>query len=274
MTVDGLTSAEVTARAQERYPELFEAQPPIELEYRDDIPILTVRTFGGGAYSQAGIDYGDFLQDAFDGFSSRGVTDLILDLRNNGGGSDAFGKMLVAYFLDDAFDYYAALELNDYRFDFMQYTTSPDREFPEDRRRPNDRGTYDVLGHPNLGPQQPAEPGFRRRVYVLQNGGSFSATGEFTSVLHHNYEDAVFVGEESGAGYYGNVSGAGVLLVLPNSGIRVNLPLMKYSTAADGYTPVDRGLLADIEIEASIEDVLADRDAVLEHTLELIRESR
>ena len=49
---------------------------------------------------------------------------------------------------------------------------------------------------------------------------------------------------------------------------------MKYSTAAEGYTPVDRGLLADIEIEASIEDVLADRDAVLEHTFELIRESR
>jgi hypothetical protein len=109
---------------------------------------------------------------------------------------------------------------------------------------------------------------------VLQNGGSFSATGEFTSVLHHNYPDAVFVGEEGGAGYYGNVSGASVRLTLPNSGVRVNLPLMKYSSAVEGYTPLDRGLIPDISIEPSIEDILVGSDTVLEDTLRRIHESR
>ena len=191
----------------------------------------------------------------------------------SGGGSDAFGKMLFAYFADGEFDYYSALEMNHYRFDFQRYTDRPEQEFPEDRRRPNDHGTYDVLGHPNLGPQQPLEPGYRGRVWVLQNGGSFSATGEFTSVLHHNYPDAVFVGEESGAGYYGNVSGASVTLTLPNTGVRVTLPLMKYSSAVEGYTPVDRGLIPDIELEPSIEDVLVGHDTVLEYTLRMISQS-
>lgn len=271
--VSGITSEVLTRRFEERYTDLPVDLPPIELEYRGEIPILTVRTFGGGAYGRADIDYGGFLREAFEGFAERGVQDLIIDVRNNGGGSDAFGKMLFAYFAETEFDYYSALELNDYRFDLMQYTSTPDREFPENQRRPNDHGTYDVVGHPNLGPQQPLEPGYRGRVWVLQNGGSFSATGEFTSVLHHNYPDAVFVGEESGAGYYGNVSGAGVSLTLPNTGVRVSLPLMKYSSAVEGYTPVDRGLIADIEVEPSIEDVLAGRDAVLDHTLGLILEA-
>ena len=48
---------------------------------------------------------------------------------------------------------------------------------------------------------------------------------------------------------------------------------MKYSSAVEGYTPIDRGLIPDIEVEPTIEDVLAGRDAVLEHTLRLIRES-
>jgi C-terminal processing protease CtpA/Prc len=274
VAVSGITSDVLTRRFEERYADLAADQPPIALQYREEIPILTVRTFGGGAYTQAGIDYGEFLRDAFEGFAERGVEDLIIDVRNNGGGSDAYGKMLFAYFADSAFDYYAALELNDYRFDFQRYTNMPDREFPESQRRLNDHGTYDVLGHPNLGPQQPLEPGYRGRLWVLQNGGSFSATGEFTSVLHHNYPDAVFVGEESGAGYYGNVSGASVRLVLPNTGVRVNLPLMKYSSAVAGYSPADRGLIPDVEFEPSIEDVMAGRDAMLDHTLQLIRELR
>ncbi len=255
--VSGITSEELTRRFDERYSDVAVDLPPIELEYRGEVPILTVRTFGGGAYRPAGIDYGDFLHDAFEGFAERGAQDLIIDVRNNGGGSDEYGKMLFAYFADAEFDYYASLEMNHYRFDFQRYTSRPDSEFPEDRRRPNDHGTYDVLGHPNLGSQQPLEPGYRGRVWVLQNGGSFSATGEFTSVLHHNYADAMFVGEESGAGYYGNVSGASVRLTLPNTGVRVNLPLMKYSSAVEGYTPVDRGLIPDIEVEPSIEDVLS-----------------
>jgi hypothetical protein len=271
--VAGITGAELTQRFGERYPDVETAAPPIELEYRGDVPVLTVRTFGSGAYGQAGIDYDEFLREAFDDFAQRGVQDLIIDVRNNGGGSDEFGRSLYAYFADSEFDYYAALEMNDYRFDFQRYTNQPDREVPEDQRRANDHGTYDVLGHANLGPQQPLDPGYRGRVWVLQNGGSFSATGEFTSVLHHNYPDAVFVGEESGAGYYGNVSGASVRLTLPNTGVQVNLPLMKYSSAVEGYTPVDRGLIPNIEIEASIDDVLAGRDAVLEHALQRIGES-
>ena len=42
--------------------------------------------------------------------------------------------------------------------------------------RKNDRGWFDVLGHPDRGLQMPEEPGFRGRVAILIDGGSFSAS--------------------------------------------------------------------------------------------------
>jgi hypothetical protein len=275
IAVDGLNSSQLARRFQARYPEKENGGPPIEFEIRDGVAILTVRTFGGGAYGSAGINYAAFLEDAFGQIGDGQIRDLIIDVRDNGGGSDAFGKMLFAHLTDQAFDYYESLQINNYKFEFQRYTNSPDREIPESQRRPNDSGTYDLLGHPNLGTQQPQTPGFDGRVYVLQNGSSFSATGEFTSVLHYNRGERpiVFIGEEGGSGYYGNVSGMVVTLTLPNTGIRVNLPLVKYSMAVSGYRPTDRGLVPDQEVTPTIDDVLADRDVVLEYAIALARKA-
>ena len=81
--------------------------------------------------------------------------------------------------------------------------------------RSNDRGTYDYLDHSNLGSHEPQGMSFGGPVVILQDGGSFSATSEFLSVVRHA-DRAVFVGEESGGGYYGNTSGLGTSVTLPN----------------------------------------------------------
>jgi C-terminal processing protease CtpA/Prc len=190
----------------------------------------------------------------------------VIDVRGNGGGSDDFGKLLAAHLLEHPFDYYAALEINAPSFSFLRYTNQPDWRMPEDRVRPNARGVYDVLGHPNLGLQQPVVPVYGGAVTILIDGGSFSATGEFTSVIHHAGR-ATFVGEESGAGYYGNTSGPSALLTLPHTGVRVRIPFMRYSSAVSGYAPEDRGLIPDHEVTPTIDDLLAGRDPVLAFAL-------
>jgi C-terminal processing protease CtpA/Prc len=129
---------------------------------------------------------------------------------------------------------------------------------------------YDVLGHPNLGPQQPVDPVFAGDVIILIDGGSFSATGEFTSVVHH-LGRATFVGEEGAAGYYGNTSGVGARLTLPHTALRVRIPFERYSCAVSGYEPRDRGLIPDHVVTPTIEDLLAERDPALDLALELAR---
>jgi C-terminal processing protease CtpA/Prc len=273
LTVDGLTDVELMERFRTRYPDLAEDGPPIELDYRDDIAILTVRTFAGSAYQRAGVDYPKFLKESFEEFQLNGVRDLIIDVRDNGGGSDVFGRLLFAYLTDEDFEYYRSLEVNDNHFDFLEYTDADDEAMPEERFRENDHGTYDLLGHPNLGVQSPLEPTFNGNVYVLMNGRSFSATGEFTSVAHY-HGVARFAGEEGGAGYYGNTSGFVPTLTLPNTGLRVRIPMVRYTMAVSGYAPVDRGLIPDIPINPTMEDVLSGRDSELDSLIGLINENR
>ena len=273
IAVDGVTAEELTGRFESRYAEVASAEqnrPPVELTYRDGIAVLTVRTFGGRSISSAGIDYPAFLQRTFEELADRQARSLIIDVRNNGGGSDEYGKLLAAYLIADTFDYYRYLEVNRDSFAFLEHTSMSNSDLPQDRFRANERGRYDFVGHPNLGPQEPLQPNFRGDVYILINGSSFSATGEFTSVVHHR-QRATFIGEECGAGYYGNTSGMMVMLELPNSGVRVRVPLVRYTMAVSGYEPLDRGLIPEHYVEPTIDDVLAGRDAAMGYALGLIR---
>ena len=122
-------------------------------------------------------------------------------------------------------------------------------------------------------PQAPRPESYGGNVYVLVDGGSFSATGEFASIAHHNRR-AVFVGEETGATYYGNVGGGFLLLTLPHSRIRVTIPVLRYVMAVSGYPHRDRGLLPDHPVTQPVEDFIAGVDTQMEYTLDLIRQGR
>ena len=75
-----------------------------------------------------------------------------------------------------------------------------------------------------------------------------------------------------GGGYYGNTSGAGLALTLPHSGLRLSVPLWKYSM--DVSTPERPiGVQADVRLEPSVADILAGRDAVLEAAVAMALEA-
>ncbi|NIM59886.1 MAG: hypothetical protein GTO16_13260 [Candidatus Aminicenantes bacterium] len=272
--VKGLRRKELTNIFTERYPDAAKIPPPIELDYREDIAILTIRTFGGGSYQRAKISYPGFMKKSFREFEEKDIKALIIDLRNNGGGADLFGKILFAYLTDKPFKYYKHLRVKKKEFLFLEHTDVPpkERKLPDNRLKENDSGTYDLLGHPNQGIQNPIKPTFKGKVYVLINGASFSTSGECTSLIHF-HKKAKFVGEECGAGYYGNTSGFMPKLTLPNTGIQVRIPLVKYSMAVSGYAP-DRGINPDYPVVPRIEDVLNEKDTEMDFVIELIEKSR
>jgi len=266
----GLTEDQLNAEFEKRYPEAAKDKPPVELEYKGNIPVLTIRTFGGG-YTKAGIAYPEFLKNAFAQFYEKKIKNLVIDLRDNSGGSDDYGKMLFAYLIDSPFQYYKHLEVKQNKHSFWSYTNMPEGE----KRlasyiKKNNRGTYDVdeSQHPNLGIQQPLKPTFKGNVFILINGGSFSATGECTTMIHF-YKKGKFVGEECGAGYYGNTSGFGAFLTLPNTRLRIGIPMVKYVMPVSGYPP-DRGIIPDYPVDPKINDLLNGRDTEMEFVLDLI----
>lgn len=165
--------------------------------------------------------------------------------------------------------YYESMIINKGKFDFMKYTDSPNLEIPEDAIKINDVGTYDVIDHPNLGIQKNSTPYYSGKLFVLIDGDSFSTTSECISMLH-SYTSAIFVGEESGGGYYTNCSGSVPQLILPNSLLQIGIPLAKYSMAVKGYKYKDRGMIPDYNISPNIKDKILSHDPELEFVLKLI----
>jgi hypothetical protein len=87
----------------------------------------------------------------------------------------------------------------------------------------------------------------------------------------HFHKLAVFIGEECGAGYYGNTSGFMPTLTLPNTKLRVRIPMMRYVMAVSDYQYPDRGIIPDYPFQRSIEDYLNDQDTELEYVFNLIK---
>ena len=235
------------------------------------VAVLTIRTFGGFADRARKVPLGPFLAEAFGEIQAKGAETLILDLRGNSGGRDALGKQLFAHLTDHDFIYYQALILNKRSFSFAPYLDRPVEIAGGDvQARPD--GRFDVA-HPNIGPQQPAQPGFRGRVIALADRDSFSATGEFLTAFHSARRGAI-VGEETGAGYTGNTSGDSANLTLPHTKLRLGVPLNGYYLPSVRPAARDRGVPPDVPVALTIAGKLTGRDPVMERALRLASEKK
>jgi C-terminal processing protease CtpA/Prc len=267
-TLKGLLYDSLVKIRKQKYP-AFQQSPAEFKLLNSSTAYLKIASLDENDYDKSKMDFYSFLRSSFDSINSKGIKNLILDMRGNGGGTDEYGKTLFSYFVDHAFLYYDSLTINKATFSFMKYTNHPNAKVPEQGIRLNSSGTYDVLAHPNVGNQQKSEPNYSGRLFVLIDGSCFSTTSECLSMLK-SYTSAVFIGEESGGGYYGNCSGFVSELILPNSLLQIEIPLMKYSMAVKKYKYKDRGIIPDHSISPTIKDKISGVDPELDFTKKLV----
>lgn len=110
---------------------------------------------------------------------------------------------------------------------------------------------------------------FKGNIYVLIDGGSFSASCIISSKLKEN-KDIIFVGEETGGTFNGTVAGRRSTYSLPNSKLKTNLWIMDlvptYKSNLEG-----RGIFPDVEIIPTIEDIITNKDPELDWIKEDIK---
>lgn len=244
-----------------------------ELRFLDSGQIARLTYSSFGTSSEEGQK---FMRQAFEGIQSKGSKALILDLRGNGGGEDELGKLLFSYLFDAPFEYYDDLIINGMNFSFSKYTDNhADLTVPAGVAQRRADGRVHVIDHPNLGLQQPSNPIFTGPVYILIDGGCFSTTAEFLTEVHSHHR-ATFIGEESAGGYYGNTSGSVVRIILPNTKLRVFIPLMTYYMSVGGKHEHEaaRGVIPDFPVRHTIADLEAGVDRDFELALDLARKSR
>jgi C-terminal processing protease CtpA/Prc len=236
----GRIELEFAAAPRQARPAESDDPPPLPtLEWIDDhTAYLNVPTFSNARLRAAGATFPDAIRAIFVQLQQRGATDLILDLRENGGGSEPNESILFSYLVEKPLRKYSAVEA---RGRHIAVTSLSGQRFETDVFDDEDRSRQRKIGHGRLTRLNTPPAGlmsrwstftplFKGRLVVLAGGDTFSGGAELASMLYHTHR-AVFVGEEVGGADQGNTSGYRWTLVLPNSGMKLTVPLLQFRMA-------------------------------------------
>ncbi|MBL4651895.1 MAG: hypothetical protein JKY53_03375, partial [Flavobacteriales bacterium] len=201
---------------------------------------------------------------------------LIIDIRNNRGGFDNIGAELFSYLIDSTWHFYDYLEANIWKADnpFFEYSNLPQPEIDtlmtqlilEENRQIVSQDGFELLDSTGISNNYPSYSG---KCYLLLNEHCFSGATEFATTFKV-YGRGLIIGQETGGGFGVNCSGWIPTFTLPNSGIRLNVPLFKYVSQTYGES-YEGGVLPDIKIEECIENLFKQEDVILNTALEQIK---
>ena len=209
-----------------------------------------------------------FYRKSFKDIKHKKIENLVIDLRDNGGGQISKGMKFLSYLIDERitlpFDRKPNLMVFNPRFKmdvFSRLTpfifTGLFPNWPV-----NGRLRHYFIRFPKK------HKVYKGNIYVLVNGKSFSMSGVVSSYLKYK-ANATIIGEETG----GNIAGSNAVIsgkiVLPNSKIRVFIPMYHlYHTI--NVENKGRGLMPDYPTHYSKEDVLKAIDVDLNKVKEIV----
>jgi hypothetical protein len=249
-----------------------------QLEYKPNLPnqtaYLKISSFYKGLIENFAQKYESFLDSTFTDLKLKKTQNLILDLRNNEGGGDSYDFLLLSYLINQTM-LPDKVTVAGKKFSYLKFGKDLSDDFKAFVENPNaflqDDTTLQLkeafTGQSISAVQKTC---FEGSIIVLTNGGTFSAA---TNVLKrlYNYKKIskhkiVFVGEENGGDIYSNTecAGQGYSIMLPNSLINVDMPLLCFGELKIEY-PKKR--LPDHVVYQTIADLKNNNDRVLNFAL-------
>ena len=238
-------------------------------ERDSSVALLKIRSFTGAGQRA-------FFRRSFAEIADRKtITNLVIDMRGNLGGNSGTSSKLVSYLVDKPFQAYTQIDAPVRQVSFNRYLGWKFWRFWLRNfftyRTPE--GTYRRTGVTGL-IKPTTKNGFRGKVFVLTNGGTFSAASIFTSLVKHNAADRVtVVGRETGGGEYGCNAFTSPYMTLPETGVQLRLPLYKIVLAIPG-TDRGRGVIPDVPVPYTASAMLAGQDLDIEKVYELVSAKR
>jgi C-terminal processing protease CtpA/Prc len=248
------------------------------LEKDSTVAVMKIKGFSNG-------NYNTFYEESFSKLNQHKTKTLVLDLRDNPGGRLSEIAELYSYLSDSTFVFLEPSEVVSktslFHADYfkggslgikaLKIVFSPlyyGYTFFKVHKKENGKYYYNSESTP----QKIKKDAFKGKLYVLINGGSFSASCIISSNLK-GAKRATFVGEETGGAYNGTVAGQMPILELPNSKIKVRVGLVAivphYKSNLEGH-----GVFPDIEIVPTLEDKIKDIDVEMNWVLEDLKKNQ
>jgi Peptidase family S41 len=220
--------------------------------------------------------YDSFYVAALNDYNGKNGKNLIIDVRKNEGGNSSEMFKLVQYLIDKPIEY---LELqNTWQMLKIDSTLRP---FVDNKKwafvwfnqkqtgyNKTQLGQWKSKGANKPQVFQPNKERFIGNIFLLSSPTNSSATYMMVETFK-KYKLATVVGQTTGGNQRGVTAGAMFFMLLPNSKIEVDVPLIGTDLAIAKTLP-DAGVKPDIFVKPSIEDTVKDIDTEMEFVKKLI----
>jgi len=206
--------------------------------------LLQIRTWSNDILKS---DYKERFKTSIDAFmealKDSEPQNLLIDLRGNQGGEGGNGIYLLRYLLDRPFIYFYSVKA--YKNNMQLKNAAP------------------ALRKTNY----PMDYVFKGNVYVLTDGGSFSNSAIFASLIQFYKRGKIVGGETGGNGAV--LSGGAGYFEAPNTGINL-LKVTNRMITGNGQVNRQGSVKPDIVIQPGLPDILNNDDVVLKKLVEMI----
>lgn len=232
--------------------------------------VLTLKSFDPREIARGKQNFNKFIKQAFWQIVQMEPEQLVIDLRGNEGGNSFYPEAVIAFLSSEPFRLYRNMEIR-YRslssekalvrvkgkksYKKMEKYSLPARNGNRELKQFTER--Y-VTNYPYS---------YKGTVYIMVNGGTYSAASELACYLKEHVM-AIVVGSETGgtcdpvtAGMYGTAT-------LPNTGIVVDIPLIAFDKDIKRPRIPGQGLMPDIPYHVIAPDSITDPE--LDYLLEVI----
>jgi len=237
-------------------------------QINDSIAYLSIPSFGNDD-----LDYEEFYQKNFKKIDSLNIKHLIIDIQANGGGTEGNENLLYSYLSNKVVQKYKQVTMLP-----KPYRKNKDKEgYIEDAWKLEDtiakRGNFTLFSdyYSDLGYKKPQkELIYSGKLYVLISGMTFSGGAEFASLIKMTNR-GIFIGEETGGTYEGNVSGYSEYIKLPNSKIKVKIPTVHFQINVEPKIK-GQGVIPNYKVPQTWKDYLNGRNTKKDFTIKKIME--
>ncbi len=268
----------ITGKAISKYINLLQYRV---VDEKNKIAYLKIGSF----YKGLADNYEQFLDKTFTDIKQSGIKHLIVDVRQNEGGGDGFWQMAYVYTTGNSLTETSGLPyVKSDKFSYFKYLERPPLQLMIFANNPYALIDKTDDGRFRLKPQFTKEDtkpypapanAYSGKLYVLQDGLTFSAgiayVGNVHYWLHKQNRFVKFIGDEPGDDMNAGVGsgGASADLRLPNSKIRVGIPLLGGGDTP--YSKTEKTVIPDYKVIPTAKDLVNGTDAELNFTVDLIK---